>query len=135
LETTVRTRLSRQEGRRFGLTVGGAFLVVSGILLWRGHLVLAQIAGGLGGLLVLGGLVLPGRLDPVHRAWMGFAMQLSRVTTPIFMSIVYFLVLAPIGLVMRYLFRRNPLVHADHDGSYWNPRSAGNGRSDLTRQF
>jgi hypothetical protein len=109
--------------------------VVSGILLWRGHVVLAQLVGGLGGLLVLGGLVLPGRLDPVHRAWMELAIQMSRATTPIFMSIVYFLVLAPIGLVMRYVFRHTPLMHTDNDGSYWIPRSAGSGRGDLTRQF
>jgi hypothetical protein len=109
--------------------------VVSGVLLWRDQIVLAQIVGGLGGLLVLGGLMLPCRLDPVHRAWMGLAILMSRATTPMFMSIVYFLVLAPTGLVMRYLFRRNPLVHTDNDGSYWIPRSAGSGRSDLTRQF
>ena len=129
----VRAGLSKSEGRKFGLLVGGAFLVIAALFLWRGHELPMQIAGGLGGLLVLGGVLIPGRLGPVYDAWMGLALAISKVTTPIFMGIVYYLVLAPIGLARR-LFGWNAMVHAEDAESYWK------GREDvrtggLTRQF
>ena len=40
-------------------------------------------------------------LGPVERAWMGLAGIISKVTTPIFMSVVYFVVLTPVGLLRR----------------------------------
>jgi hypothetical protein len=49
----------------------------------------------------LAGLIAPTRLGPVERAWMGVAHAISRVTTPLFMGIVYFVVLTPIGLFRR----------------------------------
>jgi hypothetical protein len=41
---------------------------------------------------------------------MKLAHALSKVTTPIFMGIVYFVVLTPIGFIRRS-FGGNPLVH------------------------
>ncbi|MFQ5746786.1 MAG: SxtJ family membrane protein [Gemmatimonadota bacterium] len=133
MERDVRARLSPAEGRKFGLTVGGALLALGGLLLWRGRGGLSPWIGGAGLALVLGGLIVPGRLGPVHRAWMGLAHALSRVTTPVFMSLLYFLVLTPFGLVMRALGRR-PLRHAERDGSYWTSREEGPPGS-LERQF
>ncbi|MEO8194714.1 MAG: hypothetical protein ABI681_12760, partial [Gemmatimonadales bacterium] len=62
---------------------------------------------------------------------------LSRVTTPIFMSIVYFVVLTPIGLLRRS-FGSNPLVHDAVGGSYWKPRAKIDpdaARRRMERQF
>ena len=90
--------------------------------------------GVLGGGLLLAGLIVPGKLDPVYRAWMGFAHALSRVTTPILMSIVYFLVITPIALFMRG-FGYDPLRQRVERGGRWRTRDAGSRRSDLGRQF
>jgi len=94
-------RLTAADGRKFGFTVGGAFLVFGGIALWRGKQRTATVLFTLGGLLVVAALVAPTALGPVERAWMGLAAAISKVTTPIFMGIVYFLVILPIGLVRR----------------------------------
>ena len=130
----VRAGLSRSEGRRFGFVVGTAFLLIAAVSLWRGHQIPPMILGGLGGALWLGGLLVPGRMGPVFDAWMAFAKVLSKVTTPVAMSIVYLIVLTPPGLAMR-LFRRHPLVaKVDERGSFWVQRdSAATG--DLSRQF
>ena len=40
-------------------------------------------------------------LRPVYRGWMRFGLLLSRVTTPLILGIVFFLVITPIGLVRR----------------------------------
>lgn len=126
-------RLSPAEGRRFALPVGGVFVLLAGISYWRGHVWPPRVLLSLGVLLLLGGLLVPGKLGPIYRGWMGFAHALSKVTTPIFLGIVYFLVITPIGLLRR-LFGKNPLRHRAQGGSYWRTPPSG-GRSNLTTQF
>ncbi len=127
-------RLTPAEGRKFGLTVGIAFLVLAGISYWRGHRIPPLVLGGLGALLVLAALVIPGHLGPVYRGWMGLALAISKVTTPIFMAIVYFLVLTPAGIILRLVGHR-ALQHVAVDGSYWQRRPEGQRAADMTRQF
>jgi hypothetical protein len=132
LEEGIPARLTVGEGRRFAFTVGIAFLVFGGIAWWRGHPSAAPVLGGVGTLLLLAGAFVPGRLGPVYRAWMALAHAISRVTTPVFMGIVYFVVIFPVGLGMR-LLGRNPIAHRPAGGSYWFDRSQR--RGGMTDQF
>lgn len=136
MERSVRTGLEAKEGRKFGLTVGIAFGLLAAFLLWREHMLVARIFGGIGGALVLGGLLIPRQLKPVERGWMWMAHQISKVTTPIVMGIVYFLVVTPIGLGFRIL-KGNPLVHsADAQNGYWVSREQPDAAEiDMRRQF
>lgn len=113
--------------------MGIAFAVLGAILLWRDHTVAASVCGTLAGLLILGGLVIPGRLGPVYRGWMAVALAISKVTTPVFMAIVYFLVLTPTGLLMR-VAGRNPLRRGSGIDTEWVSRNRGD-RGDMRRQF
>jgi hypothetical protein len=133
LETGIPARLSPKEGRKFGVLVGGVFLLIGGISRWRGHDTAPYVFWAIGAPLVLGGLLIPGYLGPVYRAWMGFALLLSKITTPIFMGIVYFLVFTPIGAVRR-MFGHNTLVRP-RGNSFWVDRPEGKRRGDLNRQF
>ena len=132
MATGIPARLTRAEGRRFGLTVGGVFLLLGGFLQWRGRLTGSIVCLGGGGLLAAAGLVVPGSLGPVYRAWMGLAHLLSRVTTPLFMGVVYFVALTPIGLLMR-MFGRNPMVHRVEQDSYWAKREPHADPADTMR--
>jgi tellurite resistance protein TehA-like permease len=93
--------LTAAEGRKFGFTVGIAFLALGSFAMWRGKQRTSMVLLSLGGLLVVAALVVPTMLGPVERAWMGLAHLISKVTTPIFMSIVYFVVMTPIGYLRR----------------------------------
>jgi hypothetical protein len=133
--TGIPARLTREEGRKFGLTVGAAFLALSGLLWWRGRHSAALVCLALGSVLVLAGLVVPVRLGPAYRAWMGFALLLSRVTTPVFLGIVYFLILTPTGGIMR-LLGKNSIRRPLSDGSFWVQRPGGEGRrGTMEHQF
>ena len=135
MASRVPTGLEAREGRKFGLTVGTAFLVFGGIALWRGREFPAQVLWGIGGLLILVAALLPAKLKPVERGWMAMALQISRVTTPIVMGIVYFLVLTPIAVLIRSL-RGNPLVHRANGTGYWFTKGEGaDAKSDMRRQF
>ncbi len=118
METGIPARLTPSDGRRFGLTLGLVFLVFGTVSWWRGHTVAPTVLWSLGGALVGLGLLIPGRLGPLFRAWMGLAHLLSKVTTPIFMGLLYFLVLTPVGLLRR-TFGRSPLHARADGGSYW----------------
>lgn len=128
------SRLTPAEGRKFGFTVGGAFLVLAAISLWRGHRIPVIVLATPGIALALGALLVPSHLGGVQRRWMAMAEAISKVTTPIFMGIVYFIVLTPTGFVLR-LFGHRALDHEPQDDSYWKRRPEGKRAADLTRQF
>ena len=125
-------RLTPSQGRKFAFTLAAAFGALAALAWWRGSPRALVVFGALAGTLAAAGLLVPGRLGPVERAWMGLAHAISRVTTPIFMGVVYFLVIAPVGIVRRAL-GGNPLT--SHQGATgWVDRQAAP-RGDLTRQF
>lgn len=127
--------MTATDGRRFGVTVGLAFLAFASVAWWRDHPTTMRALAALGGTLVAAGLVVPARLGPVERAWMSFAHLISRVTTPIVMGAMYLLVLTPIGALRRTL-GRNPLVPLEHEGGFWVRRPEGARRSkSMRRQF
>ena len=133
LAVGVSARLTKREGRKFAFTVGTAFIVLGAISAWRGHQLPPRILFALGGALLAAGVAIPGRLSGVHRSWMAFGHAISRVTSPIVIGAVYFLVITPTGALIR-LFGRDPLRHKERDGGFWVPASSA-GRSDLENQF
>lgn len=115
--------------------MGTAFLLLGGLLLWRDHVTVAKVLAGVGGILILGGALAPALLGPVQRAWMAFAHAISRVTTPLFMGIVYYGAVMPIGLVLRAL-GKDPLRRSRTSETFWvDRRLSVSRRGDLTRQF
>ncbi len=131
---TDRVGLTPEEGRRFGVTVGGAFVVLACFLWWREQGGLAAGTGTIGAVLTLAGLVVPAHLKPVQDAWMRLATAISRVTTPIVLGILYFLVIMPIGLFVR-AGGRNPLQRKESGRGFWVERPEGARRGNLERQF
>jgi len=111
-------RLTAAEGRKFGVTVGLAFIVLGGVAYWRGRHTTSTVLWSVGGVLVLAGLLIPTRLGPVERAWMGLGHLMGKVTQPIFMSIVYFIVIAPIGFIRRR-FNSAPIGSRQRTESRW----------------
>lgn len=115
------------------MPVAAAFFVSAGVAYWRHRPAPAIALAGLGAALLIAGVVAPGRLGPLQRKWMGLAYLLSRFTTPVFMAVLYFLVITPIGLFMRAIGHR-PLRHSMQNGGFWTKPVSG-GRSDMNRQF
>src|SRR5690349_3307178 len=114
---------SKAELRKFGLTVGGAFLVLGTVSWWRGHEWPPRVLWTLGVLLVVPGALFPGVLGPVQRGWMAFATALGHVNTRIILTVLFYLVMTPVGFVMR-LFR-DPLDRSLKEGrtSQWVKRA------------
>ena len=132
MATGIPARLSPREGRRFGATVGAAFLALAGLLWWRGRTTGAGVFATVGGTLILAAILIPARLGPVQRFWMALGHAISRVTTPVVIAIMYFAVLTPFA-ALRRTFARSPLRRSSSSPTFWIERRTR--RSDLTRQF
>lgn len=133
----MRRTYTAKQGRRFGTTLGIAFALVGAFSFWRGQATASKVLGGLGVALLVAALAAPRSLELVERSWMKLAFLISRVTSPIFLALIYFAVLAPMGLIRRTV-GRNPLVHSPGDRGYWITRPAVDAekrRRSLERQF
>jgi len=126
-------RYTAAAGRRFGSTIGVALLVLAAIARWRHHPTSSGVLAIVGGLALVAALLVPSALGPVERAWMKMALAISKVTTPMFMGVTYFIVLMPIGVVRR-MTAHNALVHRIGPHGYWADRRESP-RSTLSRQF
>jgi hypothetical protein len=110
----------------FGVTVAAALAVLTAVRIWRRGLdEVAVSALIVAGLFALTAILTPTTLAPVYRWWMRLAEILGWINTRIILVIIFFLMVTPLGLLMR-LLRRNPLQSAGKDGSHWTepPRSS-----------
>jgi hypothetical protein len=127
---------SAQELRKFGLTVGGALLVFGAIRSYFHLENFAVMLLGLGSVLSVFGLVFPTALGPVEKGWMRLAHVLAYINTRIILTVLFYLVFTPIGIIARLV--KDPLNRKLHDGSmtYWirrEPKPAD--QSIYERQF
>jgi xanthine/uracil permease len=116
---------SRRSLRNFGLVVGGVFLAIVAFVFWRRGFeatpVLIGIAVG-ASVLVLLAVVAPTVLKPAHRVWMLLALILGFVMTRVILTVMYYLVFTPIGLILR-AFGRDPMNRSFGGDSYWIERT------------
>jgi hypothetical protein len=109
--------------------------VLAALFIWRNHAIAASVAGILGAALLVMGAAAPEHIGPIHAAWMRLAAMISKVTTPIVMSVIYFAVFTPTGVVRRLLSGRTAIAREAIDGTYWITRAPGTRRGNLKRQF
>jgi hypothetical protein len=105
--------------RKFGLMMGGAFLVIAIILIWRDHWTGPYFAV-LAGFFLLSGLLLPRILSPLERAWMDFAFALGVVMTYAILTLTFFIIITPVGFFIRLIGK--DLLERKFDStkqSYW----------------
>ena len=72
-------------------------------------------------------------LTPLNRFWMKFGLFLGKIISPIVMGIVFFLVVTPIGIIMK-IFRKDLLnIKYNKNQSYWVYRK--NKFGSMKKQF
>ena len=124
--------------RGFGLTVGGILLLIALIRVWIYGLGWLQYSlGGIAVALIVLGLVAPGSLRGLNRAWFKLGLILFRVVNPLVLALIYATTMVPIGLLMRATgrdpLRRKLDPKAD---SYWIVRDPpGPAPETMSNQF
>jgi hypothetical protein len=121
MATADHTRL--KQARRVGLELGLAALILAAILFWRDRAPLARAAlAGTGAALAILALLRPALIAPAARQWMRLGTAIGRVTSPVFLTIIYLGVIAPVGWLRRRL-GTSPLSRDRDARSYWVPRA------------
>ena len=79
------------------------------------------------------GLVNSKILNPLNKLWFKFGIFLGQIISPLVMSIIFFLVVTPIGLLMR-LFNKDLLnLKFNNNSSYWIEKTEP--KSKMNNQF
>jgi len=124
---------AKSEIRKFSYLVGSILILISLYILWRGTSDF-RILFGIGSGLILLGIIVPIILKPIYYVWMVFAAILGWVMTRVILSIVFYLIVTPIGLIAK-IFRKKflDLSFITDDNTYYNYRN--DTVSDIEKQF
>lgn len=95
----------KQNGRKFGFTMAGAFTVFALLSLYKHRMTAVIILGSLAAFFLLFALVAPKLLEPIERVWMAFARVMGAINTRIIMGLFYFLIFIPLALVFKAVGR------------------------------
>ncbi|MGA3086744.1 MAG: SxtJ family membrane protein [Thermodesulfobacteriota bacterium] len=118
----IEPKSGEKELRKFAVTLFFALGMLGAILVWRKRDI-GFVLWGIGIAALLMAWVQPTALKPVYKYWMKLALVLGSISSHVILAFLYYLVLTPIGLVMRVL-GKNPLALRleKKTGSYWIQR-------------
>ncbi len=108
-------------------------VLVLALLVWHRasrHAALLYVAGAL----VLTGLLLPPVSRAIHRAWMKLSAVLGMITSTVILTIVFFVVILPLGVFSR-LLRKNELIVDPSAASIFFERDHTFTRTDLEQPW
>jgi hypothetical protein len=109
--------------RSFGISVGTVLLLIAAVLLWRGRVSSAEIAGGIGAVLLILGVTKPVLLKYPSAAWWAMAGVLGYVNARVILTVAFLIVLTPIGLLWR-MIGRDALSRKRANFAGWSPYPA-----------
>ena len=72
-------------------------------------------------------------LTPLNKLWFKFGIFLGKIISPIIMGIIFFLVVTPIGLLMRLLRKDLLNLKYNNNKSYWIEKNGP--KSKMKNQF
>ena len=126
---------SNRDIRSFGITMGIILFIISGLLMYYNKEIY-QIIGIIALTFVGLGLIIPVVLKPLYFVWMTFATILGWVMTRVILSLVFYLIITPIGLLTKLLGEDFLALKRVESDSYWNYRdSAEELNQDYEKQF
>ena len=72
-------------------------------------------------------------LTPLNKIWFKFGIILGKIISPIIMGVIFFLVVTPIGLLMRFLGKDLLNLKYNKNKSYWIEKNGP--KSKMKNQF
>jgi hypothetical protein len=121
---------------KFGLSVGSVLMIV-GFVLYYFEKSPSFYFIIIGGALLLLATIYPRVLKPLNKIWMGLAIVLGFVMTRIILTVLFYLVLTPIGLLAKIFGKKfMDLKYNESAETYWEERTINKkNHLDYERQF
>jgi len=114
--------VSDSQARKTAFVVAAVLFAIALWNVYRGRMTQVAVFASVAGALVLIGLFVPVAARAFHRFWMGLASILGYVNSRILLSLLYYGLFTPVGLVRR-LIGRDPLKRrGSAQSSYWITR-------------
>jgi len=118
--------------RSFGIVFFVVFLIIALFpLINEGNLRIWSLTISL--IFLILGLINSKILSPLNKIWFKFGLLLGKIISPIVMSIVFFLVVTPIGILMKILKKDLLNLKINNNKSYWIEKSEP--KSKMKNQF
>ena len=133
MESKFNNNIKISSNRSFGIVFFVVFLVISlypityseDIRIWS--LIISFI-------FIILGLLNSKILTPLNKLWFKFGVILGKIISPIIMGIIFFLVVTPIGLIMKVLGKDLlRLKYNKKDNTYWIEKNGP--KSKMKNQF
>ena len=117
-------KTGKKDLRSFGVTIGIILLLIAGFLFYKDKESF-QIFLYIAGIFIGFGLIIPIILKPIYIVWMVFAVFLGWFMTRVILSLLFYVIITPIGLIMRTFGKDFLDVKKESvQGSYWNKRDS-----------
>ena len=129
-------KTGKKELRSFGVTIGIILLLIAGFLFYKekeSFQLFIYIASSFIGI----GFIIPILLKPIYIIWMTFAIILGWFMTRVILSLLFFVIITPIGIILR-LFGKDflDIKKQATEESYWNIRTNGHlEKENFEKQF
>ena len=123
IEEIKNIKSKKSDIRKFGITIGIILMIIAGFLFWK-EKESYQIFLTVGTILFVLGILVPAVLKPIYWIWMIFATILGWIMTRVILSLLFYTILTPIGLIPRVFGKQFLELRWDKSkGSYWNYRT------------
>ena len=123
LEEIKNIKTEKNDLKNFGITIGIILLVIAGFLFYKekGSF---QILLTFGITFCILGIAIPFILKPIYWVWMIFATILGWIMTRVILSLLFYIIFTPIGLIPRFFGKQFLELRWDKSKeSYWNFRT------------
>lgn len=118
--------------KNFGITFSIFFLIIT-FYIFINHEKLNLWILGMSVIFLILGITDSKLLLPANKMWFKFGIFLGKIVSPLVMGIIFFLVITPIGLILR-IFRKDVLkLKFSNDKSYWIDKDGP--KSKMKNQF
>jgi hypothetical protein len=136
IEEIKNIKSEKNDIRKFGITIGLFLMILAGYFFWRGRDSF-EILLVSGIVLCVLGLAIPIVLKPIYWIWMILAVVLGWIMTRVILSLLFYIVITPIGMLSRLSGNRFLDLKWDKSkDTYWNYRSTKQMvNEDYERQF
>ena len=134
--STIQKKDFEKQSKHFGLLLSIFFFILAVYLIFIKSIFLGQFLLILSGTFFLVSIAIPKSLSRITKLWLRFGDILGRVVSPITLGLIFFILIAPIGMLTRLFGRDELLLKRVNKRSYWLMRDKYNDKfNSFERQF
>ncbi len=135
LEEIRNIKSDKKELKKFGITIGGALLIIS-VFLFIYEKPSAPYFMGSGLAFQIIAQIFPILFLPIQKIWMAFSVVMGFVMTRVILALLFYIIITPISFISKIFGKDFLSLRIEKDKkSYWNLRDEEYKQSSTEKQF